>query len=112
MVTKSCTKILNFRAKILPSKISERSLWGKNIFDGEMFCLGMGSTNLYFYALLCGGDTKSKLPAKILPSKISERSSWGKNIFDGEMFCLAMVSTNLYFYALLCGGDTKSKLPN
>ena len=37
MGTKSCTKISFFSAKILPSKISLRSLWGKNLVDGEMF---------------------------------------------------------------------------
>ena len=29
---------------------------------GEMFCLGMVSTNLCIYALVCGGDMKFKLP--------------------------------------------------
>ena len=42
----------DFRANILPSKISYRSLWGKNLVDGEMLCLGTVSTNLFrlFYA--------------------------------------------------------------
>ena len=41
-------KNLNFFDKIfVPSKILQRSLWGKHIIDGEMFCLGMVSTNLY-----------------------------------------------------------------
>ena len=46
-------KNLNFFDKIfVPSKISLRSLWEKNLVDGEMFSLGMVSTNLYmlFYA--------------------------------------------------------------
>ena len=64
MGTKSCRKILNFRqdfrAKILPSKISKRSLWGKNLVDGKCF-VGHGFDELV-YALLCGEDTKFKLP--------------------------------------------------
>ena len=41
----------------------EDFVWGKNLVDGEILCLGMISEYLYtWYALLCGGDTKFKLP--------------------------------------------------
>ena len=38
----------------------KRSLWGKNLVDGEILCLGMISE--YLYMLFFAGDTKFKLP--------------------------------------------------
>ena len=58
MGTKSCTKIFNFSTRFSCEHLAVEDfvtlLWRKNLVDGEMFCLGM--------ALLCGGDTKFKLP--------------------------------------------------
>ena len=61
MGTKSCTKILNFSTR-LPSKISYRSLWGKNLVDGEMLCLGIISA--YLYMLFYAGEIQN---SNILP---------------------------------------------
>ena len=64
MGTKSCTKILifstNFSCENLAVEDFVMLFMGKNLVDGEMFCLGMVSTNLYkpFYA----GEIKIQLP--------------------------------------------------
>ena len=68
MGTKSCTKILNFSTRFSWENLAVEDfvtllLWGKNLVDGEILCLGMISDYLYTrYALSCGGDTKFKLP--------------------------------------------------
>ena len=55
--TKSCTKSLNFSASFSCENLAVEDfvtlLVGKNLVDGEMFCLGMASTNLYmlFYEI-------------------------------------------------------------
>ena len=55
MGTKSCRKILNFSTRFSCEKLAVEdfvTLLGKNLVDGEMFSLGMVSTNWYmlFYA--------------------------------------------------------------
>ena len=67
MGTKSCTKILHFSTRFSCENLAVKDfvtlLMGKNLVDGEILCLGMISEYLYtWYALLCGGDTKFKLP--------------------------------------------------
>ena len=48
MGTKSCTKILNFSTRFSCENLAVEDFvtWGKNLVDGEMFCLGMVSTKL------------------------------------------------------------------
>ena len=56
MVTKSCTKILNFSTKFSCQQLAVEDfvtlLMGKRLIDGERLCLGTVSTNLFrlFYA--------------------------------------------------------------
>ena len=56
MVTKSCTKILNFSTRFSCQHFAVEDFvtlpMGKNLGDGEMLCLSMVSTNLFrlFYA--------------------------------------------------------------
>ena len=53
----ACTKILNFSTRFLCENLAAEDfvtlpIWGKNLVDGEMLCLGTVSTNLFrlFYA--------------------------------------------------------------
>ena len=66
MGTKSCPKMLSFFTKFSCENLAVEDFvtvfMGKNLVDGEMFCLGMVSTNLYMLLLLCGGHTKFKVP--------------------------------------------------
>ena len=68
MGTKSCKKVFNFSTKFSCKNLAvedrfRNARYGEKILMWEMFCLGMVSTNLYtWYALLCGGYTKFKLP--------------------------------------------------
>ena len=53
MGTKSCAKMLNFSTSFSCTKTVDDFVtlfMGKNLVDGEMFCLGMVSTNLYITA--------------------------------------------------------------
>ena len=55
MGTKSCTKILIFSTRFSCENLAVEdfvALWGKNLVDGEILCLGMISKYLYmlFYA--------------------------------------------------------------
>ena len=49
MGTKSCTKILNFSTRFSCENfaVEDFVLWGKNLVDGEILCLGMISEYLY-----------------------------------------------------------------
>ena len=59
MVTKSCIKIL-ILPKILPTRFC---LWGKNLVDGEMLCLGIISAYLYIMLFYAGEiQNSNKLP--------------------------------------------------
>ena len=49
MGTKSCTKILNFSTRFSCENLAVEdfvTLWGKNLVDGEMLCLGIISAYL------------------------------------------------------------------
>ena len=57
MGTKSCPKILNFSTRF-SFDVEDFVLWGKNLVDGEILCLGIISA--YLYMLFYAGDTKFK----------------------------------------------------
>ena len=56
MGTKSCTKILNFSTRFSFENLAVEDFvtlaMGKNLVDGEMFSLGMASTNKSMFARL------------------------------------------------------------
>ena len=63
MGTKSCPKILNFSTRFSCENLDVEDfvtllIWGKNLVDGEILCLGIISA--YLYMLFYAGDTKFK----------------------------------------------------